>query len=294
MATVKERWRGVVGSQDERRIDYIVTGATDDNDALDQLETDAPALYDNMPRENISIREISKKDGIYEGSAIYTRNRGSAPTQIAGTKPTTQLAASEEPNKWLYSFDTGLQSVHVAESRFGTTRFTPALTVPEIPFKGINATGRDLHYEGGEIRKPLSTFTLEYFPSDVDVTASYQKAVRDAVGKVNSAEFMKHAIGEVLFTGATGTSRNTNDWQFTFRFEVSPNISNQVIGDPPDDITYSAWGHDLVWVFFQEKVATVTGTGAGAETQKVTVQVPRQVNVEHVYDTVDFNTVLFV
>jgi hypothetical protein len=57
MATSQELWPGVTGSQNQRQITRLVFDAADDNDALDHLETEFALFHDNMPREDIQIRE---------------------------------------------------------------------------------------------------------------------------------------------------------------------------------------------------------------------------------------------
>lgn len=275
--TVKEIFRGVRGSQDTRQIEYLVEGATDDNNALDALELRTPFRYDNMWRSDIGIEEVSKSAGTYKAVAIYDRS------EPIGVVPDLN---GNSGNKWQYSFDTGLQTVKVARSRFGTTRYIPAKSdAVVIPFQGINATGKDLKYDGADIRKPLSVFQLDFFPADRVMTGPFQRLVQSMVGKINGVAIFGYQPGELLLTGVTGRSRNGTNWQLTYRFEVSHNFTDKV-GQDSDRITYTARGHDLVWVFYEEEVQTLTD--ASGNDREVTVQVPRQVNVEKVYAEANF------
>ena len=306
MATVSEKFRGISGDQNSRQILYLVEDAVDDNDALDALEnpaTGSPYLYDNMPRENIRIEELSKKDGLYEGVAVYKRAKNDALNETEEKPDTGGPGGLGTPaaNESTYRFEQVLESVRIRESTFAATRYTAAGNgVPPTPnktdaikFSGINALPSG-DYEGTDIRRPIGSFTLDWFPQRDDwpgagtsvINSQYQKNVRLAVGKINSLSFYGHAAGEVLLVGASGQVRNSRDWQFTFRFEVRENVSDS-IGSGSNEIAYEANGWDYVWVYYNTVTETLDdGT-------KKFIKQPRQVNVEQIYQPVDFNTILF-
>jgi len=49
-------------------------------------------------------------------------------------------------------------------------------------------------------------------------------------GRVNQAAFKGFAAGEVLFLGASGSKRGDGDWEITFNYAASPNVTNLPVG----------------------------------------------------------------
>ena len=82
------------------------------------------------------------------------------------------------------------------------------------------------------------------------------------------------AAGEVLFLGASGSQRGEDDWEITFRFAASPNVTGLTIGDI-EGIDKKGW--EYLWVRY-----------ADAEDEKVLVKQPIAVYVERVYDEGNF------
>ncbi len=52
-------------------------------------------------------------------------------------------------------------------------------------------------------------------------------------------------MGEVLFLGASGSKRGKEDWEITFKFAASPNITGLTVG-PITGIAKRGW--DYLWV----------------------------------------------
>ena len=299
MANVLELFRGNAGDQNRRTIGYLVTDAFDDNDALNVLEVTAPFYYDRMRRENITIEELDKKavnadgtpditvaDGIYRASAVYTRRKGSAPPPEEDQEPDT-TGSSPDGNHDMYSFEQTLETVHIRETPYGTTRYvdntgTPATEANWVNLVGINQQP-DGTVEGVDIQRPIGGFTLSYHPSIERCPDSYQKKVRDLVGHTNSTPYMGHAVGEVWMTGATGQKRTRGDWELVYRFQTRANVSGQTIGSGSNQIQYSAQGWQYVWVYYDELDEQPPGNS-----EKRTILIPRQVNVETVYPSADF------
>ena len=82
------------------------------------------------------------------------------------------------------------------------------------------------------------------------------------------------AAGECLFLGAAGSKRGLGDWEITFRFAGSPNVTGLAVG-PISGISKKGW--EYLWVRYK--------TEQGNNTLK---QVPAQVNVEQVIETYEF------
>jgi len=82
---------------------------------------------------------------------------------------------------------------------------------------------------------------------------------------------------ECLFLGAAGAKRGSGDWEITFRFAASPNVSNLTIG-AITGIDKKGW--EYLWVRYADQV----DDGA-----KALVKRPVAAYIERVYEYGDFN-----
>jgi hypothetical protein len=80
------------------------------------------------------------------------------------------------------------------------------------------------------------------------------------------------AAGELLFLGADGVQPEPGgNWEITYRFSYSPNLTNQTIGDITG-IAKKGW--EYLWVRFQDD-----------ESNSTPIKEPASAHVERVYDT---------
>ena len=107
------------------------------------------------------------------------------------------------------------------------------------------------------------------------MTPGYKTTLFVLTGRVNAGVFKGFAAGEVLFLGASGSQRGQDDWEITFRFAASPNVSGLAVG-PITGITKRGW--EYLWVRY-----------ADAEDQHVLVKQPIAAYVEKVYPDGDFS-----
>jgi hypothetical protein len=134
------------------------------------------------------------------------------------------------------------------------------------------------HVEGVDIVVPVYAFSETHTFTDAQVTDAYKGTLFRLTGKTNNAAFRGCAAGECLFLGAAGSKRGTGDWEITFKFAASPNLTNIVIGA----ITVvSKKGWEYLWV---RSIPKVIGSGETA----VLTMMPRHAYVERVYDEGDF------
>lgn len=106
---------------------------------------------------------------------------------------------------------------------------------------------------------------------------AYAQILYECTGKVNDAEFLCFAAGEVLFLGATG-DLVAEEPVLNFAFEVSPNVTGYSIGG----ITgINKNGHDYIWFNFKQKQDATSG---------LKVSTPRAAYVAEVYEAADFST----
>lgn len=260
-ADVQYKFKTVSGDQNTRQIGFVVKDATSDIDALSAVELFAPTTYDGLTRSGISIDEIRWPDK-WEATATYSR--------VERTPP--------ETGEIEYSFDISLENQKIVQSISTVDQLVASGGVTDFG-KAINVNTEG-KAEGVDVRVPTSAFQIAYYPAVAVVTTAYQKTVRDTVGKVNSATFRGHAAGEVMFVGCSGRARNITDWELSFRFEVRLNRTGITIGDI-SGISVNGW--DLLWVYY--------GRDTDATSHRY-IQKPVQVNVERIYERVNFTTAL--
>ena len=128
--------------------------------------------------------------------------------------------------------------------------------------------------EGTDVTIPVYSFTETHYIPIALVTGAYKATLFGLTGRTNNAGFKGFAIGEVLFLGASGSQRGEDDWEITFRFAASPNVTGLTIGDI-NGIDKKGW--EYIWVRY-----------ADAEDQKVLVKQPIAVYVEKVYEEGNF------
>jgi hypothetical protein len=238
---------------------YAVRGTNDDVQARAALADQAPTLYDPwgggllfLPRDTISIQPVG--NDLWEGVVRY------------GTVPQT------DGN--VFAFDTGGGTQHITQSlQTIGTHAPPGKTAPD--FKGAIGVTAD-SVEGVDIAVPVYHFTETHYLPDVSVTQAYKATLFNLTGKVNNAAFRGFAAGECLFLGAAGAKRGSGDWEITFRFAVSPNMTNLTVGD----ITgISKKGWEYLWVRYADAEDTAA---------KALVKRPIAAYVEKVYGYGDF------
>ena len=79
----------------------------------------------------------------------------------------------------------------------------------------------------------------------------------------------------MLFLGASGSVRGTEDWEITYRFAASPNVTNLTMGGITG-IAKPGWAY--LWVRYADDVS-----------EKVLVKQPIAIYVEKVYEDGDFS-----
>src|SRR5690606_18604713 len=81
------------------------------------------------------------------------------------------------------------------------------------------------------------------------------KTLAALTGSVNNTPFKSFAAGEVLFLGASGSTRENEDgdtvWEITFSFAASPNVTGLTVGDITG-IEKRGW--DYLWVRYADAV----------------------------------------
>lgn len=273
---VEEKFKSrpsVIGQGAQVELLYTIRGTTDDLAAKAALVDASPAEYDGLVRLSAEIDPVGL-DGssgggapsVWDGTVRYGVVDGSAP----------QTGSSS------FSFDTGGGSQHITQS-LATTGIYSAPGIPAAPnFQGaIGVTENAV--EGVDITVPVYNFSETHYLPSSSVTLAYRSTLFYLTGRVNAAGFKGTAAGECLFLGASGSKRSVpgaDDWEITYRFAASPNMSGLVVG-PITGISKGGW--EYLWVRYRD----VEDTGA-----KMLVKQPVAVYVERVYESGNFGSLL--
>lgn len=249
--TVHEKWDSRETSiSEDSTVDlrYVIRGTDDDAAANTALLAAAPVLYGGLIRQSAHTERIAEES--WEGSVRYG------------------MLEPPETGDSSFSFDTGGGSQHVTQSLATVGAYSASGPPPN--FGGAIGATRD-SVEGVDITVPVYNFSETHYIDTALVTAAYKAALFYLTGTVNNAPFRGYAAGEVLFIGASGSKRGQDDWEITYRFAASPNVSGLVVGSL---IGINKRGWEYLWV----RYADVEDTNAMA-----LVKQPLAAYVEQVY-----------
>lgn len=263
MATVTEKFvsrPSTVGDGAQVDLNYIVSDTDDDLVAKAALLAGSPTVYDGLVRQSAHIEPLGP--GLWEGTVRY------AP--FVYQQPLTGESS--------FTFDTGGGTQHITQSLQTMGKYAAAGTTAPDFGSAIGVTHDNV--EGVDITIPVFQFSETHYLAPNLVTPSYQGTLFRLTGKVNSAPFRACDTGECLFLGASGSRRGTSldaDWEITFRFAGSPNMTGLTVGSITG-IAKKGW--EYMWVRYADS------EDASA---KVLVKKPVAVYVEKVYDLANFD-----
>ncbi|MBK8915051.1 MAG: hypothetical protein IPM64_10715 [Phycisphaerales bacterium] len=248
------------GSNPSVELRYAIRGTDDDVEARSALVAASPALYDPwgsglvfLPRDQVTVLPVG--EDLWDGIVRY------------GTVPAT--------NESTFSFDTGGGSQHITQSRQTIASYAPAgQTAPD--FRGAIGVTAD-SVEGVDIAVPVYQFAETHYKPDSLITPTYKGTLFALTGRTNNGAFKGFAAGEVLFLGAAGSKRGLGDWEITYRFAASPNVTGVVVGEITG-IDKKGW--EYLWVRYADSEDTAA---------KALVKKPVAAYVERVYEAGDFS-----
>jgi len=256
--TVHEKWESretTVGESPSIDLVFIIRGTDSDLAAMTALAAASPVLYDGLARQSLHIERIA--EDIWEGTVRY------------GEPQPPETGDSS------YQFDTGGGTQHITQSLQTVGRYAPpGKTAPD--FQGAIGVTHD-NVEGVDITVPVYNFSETHYIASSLVTGAYKATLFFLTGKVNAGSFRGFAPGEVLFLGASGSKRGQDDWEITFRFAASPNVTGLVIGNITG-INKRGW--EYLWVRYADAEDTASRT---------LVKRPIAVYVEQVYPYGNFS-----
>ena len=257
-----ESRRSTTGDNPSADLVYTVRGTDSDRTARTQATTASPATYDGMPRPSVTVEPLGHE--LWDATVRYAPD-----TQQQSTPPQTGEST--------FAFDTGGGTQHITQSKQTVGTYAASgTTAPD--FQGAIGVTQDA-VEGVDITVPIYQFSETHYLPAAAVTNSYKGALFNLTGKVNGGGVRGVAAGEVLFLGATGARRGTgpeDDWEITFRFAASPNVTGLSVGSI-NGIAKKGW--EYLWVRYADQEDT------GANT---IVKRPVAAYVERVYDQGNF------
>jgi hypothetical protein len=265
-----ESRRVTTGANATAELRYAVSGTDDDTEArLELLASTDPTfdLYGDsallLNREYVGIEPIGPYSWL--GVAYYARVRATGQQR--------------------FRFDTRGGTQHITNSLGTIARYAlPGETAPNC--KGAIGQG-DSGPEGVDITVPVFNFEVQRFIPNASITPHYLGLLYSLTGHVSNdvfsitlpnGEALIFSANEVLFMGAAGAQREgIGDWDVSFGFAASPNVTDKTIGDI---IEIAKKGWEYLWVRFRE--AQDAGTG-------FVVQIPESVHIEKIYEFGDLS-----
>ena len=129
--------------------------------------------------------------------------------------------------------------------------------------------------EGVDITVPVYSFSETHYLPAAFIDGAYKATLFALTGKINGGSFKGFAAGEVLFLGASGSQRGNEDWEISYKFAASPNMTGLSVGTLTG-IAKGGWQH--LWVLYSDQVD-----------QNTLIKRPIAAYVEQVYWPGDFS-----
>lgn len=247
---------------------YIVSGTSDDMEALRKAYEFAPAKKEGLYKATATIEERAT-DKTWRVRMEYSEK----------AKPTGNDDDDDDEAKFISTFSTGGGTQHIETSISTPGAYWDTSVYPDgRPYPGCIEPDIDGNPRGLDIPAPMFKFSETHVFRASKVTTAFKCNLAYATRCMNERPFRGFASGEVLFLGVSG-GRDGEDkddpWTLTYDFAVQKGQHDIVIGD----ITVpQKFGWDYLWKFIESR------TGAsGTIYKKVT-----GVFVERIYDPIDF------
>lgn len=232
---------------------YVVTAVGPDNETLQSNQTNETPSGSN------------KKVNLTWGAVPRAVNYRVYRSTTSGTYDTPCLLGATDLLSFVDTGDIDLQAGAPPTS----------LTTIEPPdYKRAIGVDND-SVQGVDITVPVFKFTYQWYPSADEVNETYVVNLMGLAGTTNNATWKGFQEGEVLFLGVTGQKRGVGDWELTYYFIASKNVTGLAVGDITGIVK---GGHDYLWVQFAESIDAKTLT-----------KIPKSAYVERVYDPADFS-----
>lgn len=215
---------------------YSILRTNDDSVATGLVLSAAPATATvasvPLTKRVITLRAVD--EACYDADVKYT---------FAGlTKEPLQEGESS------YQFETAGGTIHATRA-LDETVFVQSGTPPSFE-KLIGVNGDEV--AGVDIVAPVFSFSETHVLPAASVDTAYKLALFAATGTVNNGTWKGFAAGEVLFLGASGSSRGDSAWQINYRFLAAKNQTGLTIGSIS---SINKKGHEYLWVKFDNGIS---------------------------------------
>lgn len=266
---------------------FKATGSDNEPEVRQAVEAELPgvinitsAFFGTIPIVIQSYKVDHLGSGTWDGRATYGRIK----PRLISTQNSHDSGSSggtgggggndTQPNgSLILSFDGTGGTQHIQTSKETVAKYSYDNTIQPPSFKQAIGVGSD-QVEGVDITVPVCKFKYTYNPHSSLMTGQYILSLIGMAGSTNHATWKGFAAGEVLYLGATGQERGSQDWEVSLHFLASPNQVNLSIGDIHG---IAKKGHDYLWIKYR---ATTD--------QHHHVQRPAFAYVERVYEPRDF------
>ena len=209
--TVLEKWDSrdtTLAESSAVELRFLVAGTDNDADVAAQVLFDSPEYYNDLPRESITFTRIGEKE--WESTVRYA------------TPPATDTDPS-------FTFETGGATAHITQALSTSGVYVaPGQTAPD--FRNAIGVSRD-SVDGVDIVVPTYKWTETFRLPAGFVTGSYKAQLFGLTGRTNASGFRGFQAEEVLFEGARGSRRGAGDWEISFAFAASPNVTGLTVGN---------------------------------------------------------------
>jgi len=251
---------------------YDVIGTSNDIAVKQDVDAGAPDTYDGLTKQSVHVEPIFVDTLAGYGRYLATVRYGLLPPP-------------KEAGEASFSFDTTGGQQKITQSLQTIGAYAPAgKTAPD--FKGAIGVTHEA-VEGVEITVPVFGFTLTLYLAAASVTSAYLEDIKSLTGKVNNAIWNVYVdgvtitaqAGECLFLGASGSKRGADDWEISFKFALSRNVSGLSVGDI-SGINKKGW--EYLWVRYDD---------ADDAAASALVKRPMAAYVEKVYELGDFTKI---
>ena len=202
---------------------YRVYGTMNATEAssLALIETPGAQMVDGFLLTKITYATRLADYGVWEVEIKYE-----APDKDQEKEPPLQEGDST------YEFDTTGGTTHITQSlETVDSKFYSNAYNKEIFHGAIGVNQDRTEVAGCDIVIPVYAFGETHALPDNMVTGAYKAKLFFLTGKTNNATFRDFEPSEVLFLGARGTKRRSdNTWEVHFGFAASENIEDVTIG----------------------------------------------------------------
>lgn len=261
--TVAERYNsrsGIDGPNPSATLQYWSSGTTDKQLAVAAVRLVAPQYYTGADADGNAkslVRQTFDAREAASGFWYVDVNYG----------PVDRALPS-------WQFDTSGGSTHITQALATVGAYGEGAAVTDNQ-GAIGVT--DSGVEGCDVIIPKFTWSEQHIFEEALVTNGYVSNLAELTGTYNDSAWRIFSTGEVLFHGVQGSKSGLDDWNLTFNFEQSPNLTDYDVGG----ITVAS---KLGWHYQDVRYESEANDNI-----KAIVRKPKAVYIHRVYEPGDFS-----